>query len=173
MKHPLKIMVFGRPGSGKSTFAKKLHDKFNIPLYHLDKYFFKDNWVEEDYEKFTSIQKDFVSRENWIIDGNCVQSLELRYSNADLVLFFSYPKLLCLIRLFKRLYNKNSAIDDRAKNCKESVTLKLIRYMWNFNKRVDNQVKEFRKRYPDVKFVKVKSDKDLKSIELEILNTYS
>ena len=35
-----KIMIFGRPGSGKSTFAVKLSRSIVFPLYHLDKYFY-------------------------------------------------------------------------------------------------------------------------------------
>ena len=31
-----KIIIIGCPGSGKSYFAKKLHDKTGIPLYYLD-----------------------------------------------------------------------------------------------------------------------------------------
>lgn len=33
-----KIIVIGCMGSGKSTFAEKLHRKTKIPLFHLDKY---------------------------------------------------------------------------------------------------------------------------------------
>jgi len=31
-----KIIVIGCPGSGKSTFARALHNKTGVPLYHLD-----------------------------------------------------------------------------------------------------------------------------------------
>ena len=31
-----RIMVIGCPGSGKSTFSRKLHKLTGIPLYHLD-----------------------------------------------------------------------------------------------------------------------------------------
>lgn len=31
-----KIIVIGCMGSGKSTFAEKLHRKTKIPLFHLD-----------------------------------------------------------------------------------------------------------------------------------------
>lgn len=31
-----KIIVIGCPGSGKSTFSKKLHDITGLPLFHLD-----------------------------------------------------------------------------------------------------------------------------------------
>jgi len=51
-----KIMIFGRPGSGKSTFALDLQKMLNIPLRHLGKYFFRDNWVERDYDEFLEKQ---------------------------------------------------------------------------------------------------------------------
>ena len=31
-----KIMIIGSPGSGKSTFARKLRDKTGLPLFYLD-----------------------------------------------------------------------------------------------------------------------------------------
>lgn len=31
-----KILVIGCPGSGKSTFARRLRDRTGLPLYHLD-----------------------------------------------------------------------------------------------------------------------------------------
>lgn len=44
MRHPQKIMIFGRPGSGKSTFALQLHKLTEIPLHHVDKHFFEAGW---------------------------------------------------------------------------------------------------------------------------------
>jgi len=32
-----KVMIFGRPGSGKSTFALALSQKTGLPLHHLDR----------------------------------------------------------------------------------------------------------------------------------------
>ena len=36
-----KIIVIGCMGSGKSTFAEKLHRKTKIPLFHLDNIWWK------------------------------------------------------------------------------------------------------------------------------------
>lgn len=36
-----KIIVIGSPGSGKSTFSRKLRDITNLPLYHLDLLWYK------------------------------------------------------------------------------------------------------------------------------------
>ena len=101
MKHSKisKITIFGRPGSGKSTFAVYLHNKTEIPLYHLDKYFFVSNWEEQDYETFISFQESIVKQNSWIIDGNSLDSLQMRYQHAELVLFFNYSKWLDLLSI--------------------------------------------------------------------------
>ena len=36
MNYGNKIIVLGCPGSGKSTFSKKLHELTQLPLIHLD-----------------------------------------------------------------------------------------------------------------------------------------
>ena len=98
-------MIFGRSGSGKSTFAHDLHKITGLPLYHLDKYFFTRNWVERDKQEFLDIQQSIVDTHFWIIDGNSIKSLEMRYRRADLVLYLNFPRWLCYIRVFKRIFD--------------------------------------------------------------------
>ncbi|AZL16474.1 DNA topology modulation protein [Rickettsiales endosymbiont of Stachyamoeba lipophora] len=161
-------MIFGRPGSGKSTFAYKLHLLTGIPVYHLDKYFFKDNWQKRDPEHFLSIQHSLVNEPSWIIDGMSY-SLEMRYQKADLVLYFNYPRITCYYRVFKRLFNKNPLIDDRAPNCKEKVKFDFLKYMWNFEKRIEKQVNPLRAQYPSTRFEEIRNDSHLKIIENELM----
>ena len=91
-KRSTRIMIFGCPGSGKSTFALTLHQAAGIPLYHLDKYFYTTNWFERDYAEFLAIQQSLIDTKSWIIDGNCLKSLAMRYKKADLILYFNYPR---------------------------------------------------------------------------------
>ena len=156
-----KIMIIGRSGSGKSTFAVWLSRVLNIPTFHLDKYFFEKNWVERDYQEFLSSQKDMISRENWIIDGNSTKSYEMRYACADLCLYFNFPRWLCYWRVFKRLFHKHPSIDDRAPNCPETVSWSLLKYMWNFEERVTPILKELQSKYPDVQFIELRSDTEV------------
>lgn len=159
-----KVMIFGRPGSGKLTFALHLSKVADFPLYHLDKYFYEANWVERDYQKFLEDQQILVNQERWIIDGNSTKSLEMRYSKADLVLYFNYPRYLCYWRIFKRLFSKSKAIDDRAKGCKETVRMSLLKYMWGFENRVAKQLADLKQKYPNCNFIEITSDKNLRSI---------
>ena len=154
-------MIFGRPGSGKSTFALRLSKATRLPLSHLDKYFFENNWVERNYNEFLEIQESLVNQERWIIDGNSTKSLEIRYSKADLVLYFNYPRVICYWRIFKRLFSKDQQIDDRAENCNETVRISLLKYMWSFENRVAKQLSELKQKYPKCKFIEITSSKDL------------
>ncbi len=163
-----RIMIMGRSGSGKSTFAYKLHKKTNLPLYHLDKYFFKNNWVERDYKEFIIIQKNLVNQNKWIIDGNSTKSFEIRYSSADVCLYFNFPRYLCYWRVFKRLFYKDYSIDDRADNCCEKVSWSLLRYMWGFEKRVNSILNVLQQNYPNVHFIEINSDAVLKKISMSL-----
>lgn len=61
---PSKIMIFGRPGSGKSTFSDALHKQTGLPLHHIDKYYFVENWVERDRQEFLDIQQSIVDTDS-------------------------------------------------------------------------------------------------------------
>jgi len=167
-----RIMIFGRPGSGKSTFALKLHNITKIPLYHLDKYFFIANWEKRDNDEFMQMQHDIVNSNAWIVDGNCTKSLETRYSRADLCLYFNYSKIVCLWRICKRIFHNRDHFDDRAENCPELVRWQLIKYMWNFENRVQPSIESFKSKYPQVRFVEITNDMQLLSIFNALLNRH-
>lgn len=163
-----RIMIFGIPGSGKSTLAVQLSKKLKLPLYHLDRYFFIENWVERDYQEFLQIQKDLVDQKAWIIDGNAIKSLEMRYAKADLVLYFRYNRLLCLWRVFKRLFSKDSEISDRADGCSETLRWSLIRYLWEFDKRVSPIIKDLKDRYPQTPFYEFHNSREWEKFAREL-----
>jgi adenylate kinase family enzyme len=159
-----RIMVFGLPGSGKSTFATTLSKLTSFPVYHLDRYFFIGNWVERDYQEFLCIQRTLVARNEWIIDGNSMKSLEMRYSRADVAVYFRYPRSICLWRIFKRFVSPNHHIETRPEGCSEKIRIKLISYLWHFNARYRAMIEELRKKYPNVIFYEIRNDRDLQKI---------
>jgi adenylate kinase family enzyme len=160
-----RIVIFGRPGSGKSTFAKKIATQLNLPLYHLDKYFFIENWVERDYSEFINMQLEIVNKPQWVVDGNGLRSLSLRWSRADLVLYFDYPRLLCLMRLIKRFLKPDYDIDDRAPGCEEILRARLIKYMWLFDKRASQDVFLLLQQYPQIPFLKIRNNQELSNAQ--------
>ena len=158
-------MIFGPPCSGKSTFANTLHKTTGLPPHHLDKHFFTKNWIERDTQEFLKIQQSIVDTNSWIIDGNSIKSLKMRYSRADLVLYLNFPRWLCYIRVFKRIFDKSTEIDDRAAGCRDSTSWKLLEYMWTFDQRVEKPIKYLREKYPEVPFVEIDNDKELNAFK--------
>jgi adenylate kinase family enzyme len=159
-----RIMIFGLPGSGKSTFSLRLSQLFGLPLYHLDRYYFCEKWVIRETTEFLTIQKNLVEQDTWIIDGNALQSLEMRYCRAHIVIFMAYPRLLCLWRIFKRLWQKDPLILDRAPNCQERVSWKLIKYLWTFEQRVSSYLPMLHKLYPNTPFYKITKQSELNQL---------
>lgn len=69
-----RIAIVGRPGGGKSTFAIQLAQTLDIPVFHVDKIFFTDHWVERKKEDFLKLHTEWINQPTWIIDGNALNS---------------------------------------------------------------------------------------------------
>ncbi len=150
---PKKVAIVGRPGAGKTTFALEISKLLNIPVYHLDRYFFIKNWQERPTEEFLALQREIISKPQWIIDGNALNSLELRYSAADVVFHLALPKEKCLWRVFFRFVRRRlrkSPIEDRAEGCGEILHWKFIRYLWHFDSHIAPELIRLKKAYPQV-----------------------
>ncbi|MEE1124911.1 MAG: adenylate kinase [Acutalibacteraceae bacterium] len=91
-----KAIIIGCPGSGKSTFAKKLHSKTDISLFHLDIMFWNEDKTSVDKSVFKERLLNVLQKNEWIIDGNYASTIELRLQVCDTVFFLDYPLDVCL-----------------------------------------------------------------------------
>lgn len=162
--HAQRIMIFGRPGSGKSTFAHDLAQRLELPLFHIDKFFYLSNWEERPHDEFVALLQAAVDQERWVIDGNALQTLEMRFKRADIVLYFCYPPLHSLFRVVKRLFYKDKRIQDRADGCKELFGWKFIKYIWTFEDRVRELLEQLRRDYPTVVVIKITNDREAAAV---------
>jgi len=159
-----RILIFGLPGSGKSTFAVLLGQLLNLPVHHLDCYFFTENWQERNYQEFLQLHQTLVDDPAWVIDGNATKSLEVRFAHADMAIYFRFNRLLCLWRVFKRMFSSGQQIQATPAGCSKKVRWQLITYLWGFEKRVQENVERLRREYPGVLFYELHSDADAKKI---------
>ncbi len=105
-----RIMVIGCPGSGKSTFSKKLHQITKLPLFHLDMMYWNADKTVVDKEVFKERLYNTIQLDKWIIDGNYSSTIELRLQACDTVIFLDYPLDVCLEGIRARKGKKRTDI---------------------------------------------------------------
>lgn len=91
-----KIIVIGCPGSGKSTFSKKLHEITGVPLFHLDMMYWKEDKTTVEKTVFLESLRDAMEKSSWIIDGNYSSTMEMRMGECDTVFFLDFDLNTCL-----------------------------------------------------------------------------
>ena len=101
-----KIIIIGSPGSGKSTFARKLSSETGIPVYYLDMIWHKPDGTNISREAFDAKLHEIIRKDAWIIDGNYQRTLEVRLKECDTVFLLDFPLELCLAGAKSRIGKK-------------------------------------------------------------------
>lgn len=124
-------MVIGvSAGVGKSTFANQLGENLHIKVHHLDKLFWKPNWVEASREEFISVQEEIVKDEEWIIEGNYSNTFESRLRKADTIIYLELPLYVCLYRVLKRRIQHHGKVrPDMTMGCEEKLDWEFLKYI--------------------------------------------
>ena len=105
-----KVIVIGCPGSGKSFFSKELHNKTNLPIYHLDNLYWNEDKTTVSRTLFNERLNKILNKDFWITDGNYSRTMERRIAYCDTVIFLDYDTELCLDSVKERMGKKRSDI---------------------------------------------------------------
>jgi adenylate kinase family enzyme len=117
----MRISIIGHAASGKSTLARKISEKFQIPHLHIDRLwfesgahkFFKQNNVEnlEKAREWIKAKVDeWTDQKDWVSDGWYSRVQPMVTAKADMLIFID-------ISLWRRMTNhiKRVFVDDRHK----------------------------------------------------------
>ena len=135
-----KVAVFGKPGSGKSTFSKRLASVTGIPLHPLDSIVYKKNGDLVDRQTYDKEHGNILSSDSWIIDGfGPMGSFNQRLDAADTLVYIDLPYFvsywLVTKRLLKGLLIKPEGWPEGSSVLKGSLesykTLRLCPQFWN------------------------------------------
>lgn len=91
-----KVIVIGSPGAGKSYFSKRLKEITNLPLYHIDMLYHKQDGTHITKEELEVELRKIFQNEKWIIDGNYQRTLEMRLKECDTVFLLDYSTEVCI-----------------------------------------------------------------------------
>lgn len=131
-----RVMIIGCAGVGKSTLARKLAEQLQLPLYHLDRLFWRPGWQPTPRPEWVKLQQELVAGERWLIDGNYDSTLDVRLARADTVVFMDLPRWRSLWGVTKRFFQyRGRSRPDLDPGCPEKVDWEFYRWIWGFPKR--------------------------------------
>ena len=161
-----RIAIIGSPGSGESTLAREIAEKTGHLLIPLDYHYHLPGWVDMPKVEFIAKMEQWVQGERWIIDGHYGGTLELRYAAADLVIFLDLPRWLCLWRAINRQGKPRPDlrpdVEDPGKFTWEF--MKFLLWIYRFRKTCLPKILALREKYPDVEFVRLRTQKQVNEL---------
>lgn len=103
----MKAIVIGCPGSGKSTFAKELSESTDTPLYYLDRMNWNSDKTTVSRDIFDKRLSTVLQKDEWIIDGNYMRTMEKRMAKSDVIYLFDLPTNTCIEGVRERIGKKH------------------------------------------------------------------
>lgn len=129
-----RIMIIGCGGAGKSTLARQLGEKLNLPVVHLDKLFWRPGWEHISREEFDVLHREALTGEKWIMDGNFDRTMAERIRYCDKVIYLDFSRFACLMGVAKRILTTYGKVrPDMGEGCPERVDWEFLQWVWNFN----------------------------------------
>lgn len=128
----MKIAVIGYSGSGKSTAAGEMAECFGVPVLYIDSVNFLPGWVQRDRREVNDAVSSFMqSNGSWVIDGNYFhQCFERRMEQADMIVFFDFPPLVCLKNaIVRRIRYSGRVRPSAAPGCPERMDAQFVHWI--------------------------------------------
>ena len=161
-----RILIIGNAGSCKTTCAKKLSEKLNLPLVHLDKLFWCGKWHHISKDEFDKKLQEELIKAEWIMDGNFNRTIPHRLKYCDTVFYFDLSIITCLWGSTMRvLKNYGKTRDDMGGYCPEYFDKhkwELYLSILKFNKQNRERYYKLLSEQKDKKIIIFRSRKDVK-----------
>ncbi|MDC7955139.1 AAA family ATPase [Fusobacterium simiae] len=158
----MKIHIIGCSGTGKTFFAKKLSEKYNIPHYDLDDIYWDNSsqeyGIKTSVEKRDKLLQKILEKNNWIIEGIYYKWLEQSFKNANIIYILDLPKYIYKFRIIKRFIKRKLKLETGKKETLKSL-LDLLRWTDKFKSENMKEIIKIIERYKEkVYFIKNKND---------------
>jgi adenylate kinase family enzyme len=132
-----RVVIIGNSGTGKSTLAQRIGQRLGLPVVHMDALFWLPGWVESEIGPFRKRVAAAHAGERWVSEGNyTTRTADLRFPQADTILWLRRPTWLCLLRaMWRSLTTFGVTRPDMAPGCPEKIDLGFYRWIWDFDRR--------------------------------------
>lgn len=146
----MKILVIGSVASGKTTFAKQLSQKINIPHYEIDSIVHDDKHNRKRTLKEQKQIIDNINREeSWIIEGTLRQGLEFLLVYAEKIIFVDTSLFTRKRRIVTRFIKQKIGLEKSAYKPDFSILKSMFKWTKDFEdnrKDFENKLSKYSKK---------------------------
>jgi adenylate kinase family enzyme len=126
-----RVVVLGPGGAGKTQLAHAVAARTGLPVVHLDRIFWREEWKPAPRDEARRELEAVVAGERWILDGNFLDAGDARFERADTVIFLDLPRRTCLRRALWRLVRDRSRTRPDLPD-HEGFDLPFVRWIWRY-----------------------------------------
>ena len=133
-----RIHVIGAPGSGKTTYARRLAAARNLPLCHLDEIFHDNSGTtprKRTESERTEMATEFAQGKDWISEGasfsDCVNPILKRATERHIV---SQSRMIRVWRQIKRYIRRKFGIEQTTYRETLRGLWGGIKWTWNYDR---------------------------------------
>jgi adenylate kinase family enzyme len=128
-----RVMVVGSPGSGKTTFARRLAARLALPVVHLDLHYWRPGWQLPDRDDWRARVIALAQAPRWVMDGDYSNTYDVRMPRADTLIWLDYARSVCMRRVLMRIFSGyGQTRPDLPEGCPEQFDIGFLRYVWDF-----------------------------------------
>jgi len=155
----MKILVSGNAGAGKSSLGRRLAQKYNLPLFGLDKIVWQSGWKKTPQEEKDRRINEILEKDSWVLEGITKSGLK----EADVVYFLDIHPIRCALNVIKRfIKNGLGSRPELPEGCPEYIGfLKALKTNFIFHKITKPWLLDKSQRKEGAKFIRIKSYKEI------------
>ena len=103
-----RINIVGTSSSGKTTFSKSLSAVLGIDYIEMDAIFWGPNWYwPSDEEFFSDLKEVLKEKDAWILDGNYIRTIPIKWEKVELVIWLDYSFIRTLLQALQRTIKRS------------------------------------------------------------------
>lgn len=108
-----RIYIIGPLGSGKTTFSKKLSEKYHIKRYELDKVLWDDDNgnIKRTDDEVQKLFNDILKKKTWIIEDVGRAMFKEGREKADVIFYINLSRFKSYFRIIKRWVKQKFGIE--------------------------------------------------------------
>jgi len=121
-----RVSVVGSAGSGKTTTARRIAQRLDIPHVELDALYWGPGWTPAPRQVFRARITGVVRSEAWVVDGNYSKARDIVWSRAEMVVWLDYALPVILGRLVRRTVHRSIRREELWNGNRESLRQSLF-----------------------------------------------